>query len=112
MNQLINLHMSHLMRKPTICICDNKGADQLHGYREADQRLCFPTMDSAIPFLSKVIVSKISSILPSPVAACAAGFVSDLVGNHIVGFLVSPVVNFELSHEKSLLTSDVTANMV
>ena len=100
------------MRKPTICICDNKGADQLHGYREADQRFCFPSMDSAIPFLSKVIVSKISSILPSPVAACAAGFVSDLVGNHIVGFLVSPVVNFELSYEKSLLTSDVTANLV
>ena len=98
------------MRKPTICICDNKGADQLRSYREADQRLCFPSMDSAFP--SKVIVSKISSILPSPVAACAAGFVSDLVGNHIVGFLVSRVVNFELSHEKSLLTSDVTANMV
>ena len=25
-------HMSHLMRKPTICICENK---------DADQRLCF-----------------------------------------------------------------------
>ena len=27
------------MRKPYICICKNKDADQLH--READQRLCF-----------------------------------------------------------------------
>ena len=29
------------MRKPTICICENKEADQLRGNREADQRLCF-----------------------------------------------------------------------
>ena len=33
--------MSHLMGKPAICICENKGADQLRGNREADQRLCF-----------------------------------------------------------------------
>ena len=25
-------HMSHLVRKPTICICENKDADQLRGY--------------------------------------------------------------------------------
>ena len=30
------------MRKPAFCICENKDADQLRGYREADQRLCFP----------------------------------------------------------------------
>ena len=29
---------SHCTRKPTICICENKGADQLRG---ADQHLCF-----------------------------------------------------------------------
>ena len=33
--------MSRLMGKPTICICENKDADQLRGNREADQRLCF-----------------------------------------------------------------------
>ena len=33
--------MSHLTRKPTICICETKDADQLRGNREADQRLCF-----------------------------------------------------------------------
>ena len=32
--------MSRLMGKPTICICENKDADQLRGNREADQRLC------------------------------------------------------------------------
>ena len=31
------------MRKPDFCICENKDADQLHGNREADQRLCFCT---------------------------------------------------------------------
>ena len=36
------------MRKPTICIGKNKGADQLHSNCEADQRLCFRYMDSTI----------------------------------------------------------------
>ena len=34
-------YLSHVMRKPTFCICENKDADQLRGNREADQRLCF-----------------------------------------------------------------------
>ena len=53
------------MRKPAICICENKDADQLRGNREADQRLCFRYLDSTIPLLAK---SKISSFWPSPVA--------------------------------------------
>ena len=45
----IKLHyMSHLMRKPTICICENKGVDQLRSNCEADQRLCFRYSASAI----------------------------------------------------------------
>ena len=28
------------MRKPAFCICENKDAAQLRGYREADRRLC------------------------------------------------------------------------
>ena len=51
--------MSHSMRKPTFCICENKDADQLRGNREADQRLCFRYIDSTIPILSK---SEISSL--------------------------------------------------
>ena len=34
------------MRKSDFCICENKGADQLRGNREADQRLCFRYTDS------------------------------------------------------------------
>ena len=45
------------MRKPTICICENKDADQLRGHREADQRLCFRYMDSTIPRLLKSEIS-------------------------------------------------------
>ena len=41
------------MGNPTICIGENKGADQLCGNREADQRLCFCFTDSSIPLLSK-----------------------------------------------------------
>ena len=39
--KMVGLHMSRLMGKPTICISENKDADQLRGNREADQRLCF-----------------------------------------------------------------------
>ena len=52
------------MGKPTICTCENKGADQLHSNREADQRLCFRYTDSTIPLLLKY---KISSLYPSSV---------------------------------------------
>ena len=45
------------MGKPTICIGDNKDADQLRGNREADQRLCFRYSDSTIPLLSKYEIS-------------------------------------------------------
>ena len=37
----IKYHLSPVMRKPTFCICKNKGADQLRGNLKADQRLCF-----------------------------------------------------------------------
>ena len=54
--------MSRLMGKPTICIGENKDADQLRGTREADQRLCFRYMDNTIPLLFK---SEISSFQPA-----------------------------------------------
>ena len=50
--------MSRPMGKPTICIGENKDADQLRGSREADQRLCFRYSDSTVPPL---LNSKISS---------------------------------------------------
>ena len=37
------------MGKQTICKGENKGADQLRGNFEADQRLCFRYSDSTIP---------------------------------------------------------------
>ena len=49
--------MSRLMGKPTICIGENKDADQLRGNREADQRLCFRYSDSTIPLLLKSEIS-------------------------------------------------------
>ena len=45
------------MGKPTICIGENKGADQLRGNREADQRLCFRYTDSTISLLLKTEIS-------------------------------------------------------
>ena len=56
--QALLTYLSRPMGKPTICIGENKGADQLHGNRKADQQLCFRYSDSTIPLLLK---SKISS---------------------------------------------------
>ena len=56
--------MSRLMGKPTICICENKDADQLRGNREADQHLCFRYTASRLPLLFK---SEISSFQPASV---------------------------------------------
>ena len=53
----IAIEMSRLVGKPTICICENKDADQLRGNREADQRLCFRYSDSTIPLLLKSEIS-------------------------------------------------------
>ena len=46
-----------MKKNPTICIGENKDADQLRGNREADQRLCFRHMDSTIPLL---LINKVS----------------------------------------------------
>ena len=55
--------MSHDVRKPDFCICENKDADQLRGNREADQRLCFRHLDSTIPLLAKSKISSLSHLL-------------------------------------------------
>ena len=57
--------MSHVMRKPAFCICENKGADQLRSNCSADQCLCFHYIDNTIPLLYK---SEISSLRPSSMA--------------------------------------------
>ena len=49
--------LSLCMGKPTICIGENKDADQLRGNREADQRLCFRYSDSTISLLLKSEIS-------------------------------------------------------
>ena len=59
------MHLSRVTRKPTFCICENKGADQLCSNCKANQRLCFRYKDSTIPLLSK---SEVSIPQPSSVA--------------------------------------------
>ena len=51
------IYLSRLVGKPTICIGENKGADQLRGDREADQRFCFRYSDSTFPLLLKSEIS-------------------------------------------------------
>ena len=56
-NMLYSNHMSRIVRKPDFCLGENKGADQLRGNREADQRLCFRYTDSTISLLLKSEIS-------------------------------------------------------
>ena len=51
------------MRKPTICIGENKGADQLRSNCEADQRLCFRYSDSTVSPLLKSEISSFFSVI-------------------------------------------------
>ena len=51
-------YLSRIVRKPDFCLGENKGADQLRGNREADQRLCFRYTDSIFRLL---LISEISS---------------------------------------------------
>ena len=74
------LKLSRRTRKPTICSCENKDADQLRG----DQRLCFRYTDSTIPLLLYNKYRKFK--LLACFFDCTARFVSDLVGIQIVGF--------------------------
>ena len=43
--------MSHVLRNPAFCICENTGADQLSGNRATDQRFCFRYVDTVAPVL-------------------------------------------------------------
>ena len=43
--------MSVVVGEPEFCICENKDADQLRGYCEADRCLCFRFTDSTILLL-------------------------------------------------------------
>ena len=45
------------MGKPTICIGENKGGEQLRSNCEAYQRLCFRYSDSTVPLLLKSEIS-------------------------------------------------------
>ena len=57
MSQVIAYILSRIVRKPDFCLGENKGADQLRGNREADQRLCFRYTDSTISLLLKSEIS-------------------------------------------------------
>ena len=50
--------LSRIVRKRDFCLCENKGADQLRGNREADQRLCFRYTNSTISLLLKSEISR------------------------------------------------------
>ena len=55
--KVVATQLSRLMGKPTICIGENKDADQLRSNREADQRFCFCYSHSTIPLLLKSEIS-------------------------------------------------------
>ena len=79
------------MRKPTICICENKGADQLCSNCTADQRLCFRYMDSTVTFLLR---SEISSFYAASVTV-QAGLCQTWSQTQIAGFLMQWLIKYD-----------------
>ena len=76
-------HMNRVMRKPALCICKNKGTDQLRSNCAADQRLWF--RHRTISVLPKSEFFK--PLAASSVVVHTARFVSDLVENSEDRFL-------------------------
>ena len=90
------------MRKLFFCICENKDADQLLGYGEADQHLCFRYLDSTIPLLPKPQNFKPLAIF----CDCTAWFVSDQVRNPEDRFSHNEAhinMNIRLGYDKELI---------
>ena len=79
------------MRKPTICMGENKDADQLRGNREADQRLCFRYTDSTFPSL---LIPKFSRCWVSSVTV-QAGLCWTWSETQIVGFVTHRLNYYE-----------------
>ena len=79
------LHLSQRIRKPIICICENKDADQLCSHCTADLRLCFPCTAGCLCFPSQMVQSFFAYNQNFKLLACfcdcTGQFVSDLVGN-------------------------------
>ena len=81
-------NMSLCVRKPTICMGENKDADQLRGNREADQRLCFRYTDSTFPPL---LIPKFSRFWVSSVTV-QAGLCWTWSETQIVGFVMHRLI--------------------
>ena len=64
LGQWLILYLSQCMRKPTKCLGENKGADQLCSNCTADQRLCFRYTNS---IMSLLFLPKISGFYPASV---------------------------------------------
>ena len=78
------------MGKPTICIAENKGGDQLRSNCEGDQHLCFCYTDSTIPLLLK---SEISSFYTEQKKKCnnyiSLNFEQTMIQLEIIAFSTS-----------------------
>ena len=87
------------MRKPTICMGENKDADQLRGNREADQRLCFRYTDSTFPPL---VIPKFSRSWVSSVTV-QAGLCWTWSETQIVGFLMHRLKCYTCVHSRLMI---------
>ena len=107
--ELMNLsYMSRVMRKPAFCICENKDADQLRGYREADQRLCFRYTDITIPLPP---IYEISSLKTSCVVV-QPGLCRIWSETPKTGFLTTRLIFLSIAASASTLTLDSLVGFV
>ena len=80
------------MGKPTICIGENKDANQLCGNREADQRICFRYSDSTIPPLLNSKASSLLLCLYSPVCVGPVRKPHCWISHEVAQLLAYPII--------------------
>ena len=99
------MNLSHATRKPDFFLCKNKGADQLRGrYNcEADQfdRGNCEAFVFAIGIVQFFYFPNLNVQPLTIFCVCTTWFMSDLVENHIVGFLMRQLSKITQLHTVS-----------
>ena len=102
---LQNTYLSRLMRKPTICICETKGTEQLCSNCEADQCLCFRYMDSTVLFLDFLMMRLIYTL-----GTCIQSLLHPMCPYHLWSSRIKWYVHVE--HSKGWIAKIYKLNVV
>ena len=93
----VNLHMSHLTRKPVFAICQQQKRRSACAFVQSDQPFVVRCYDSIIPILIILAISTISRLLASEVEQTSLSLTCSQTLK--AGFLVSSLILFVHVHQ-------------